>query len=194
LKKRKLEHSEIENEAEFTVSSLVDQISTKHLLPLKTRDEMKPNSKCPKCRKSYATPRSFRKHLQLFHRVATKDAEEYLKRFQSPNRKKPEKLVLECSIDADHTKKMCFICKKMFATDFQMKDHLTGFHKLVEINDNDPPRHVVEPWTPSSVITSPLSKTKKNLLQQNLDVTMCNQENDTVACPICRKVLLNLTI
>ena len=155
------------------VSSLVEQISEKHLLPTKLRNDIDLNTNCPKCRKNYATLGSFRRHLQLFHRAA-KDSDEYLQTFQASNRKKPEKIV------ADETEKKCILCQLIFPTDMQLSAHMTDFHKLIEVNDDDPPRHAVDP-----VSFSVVAKKKKT---PNLNVSMCGQENDAMACPICQKV------
>ena len=170
-KKRKLENSGIGNEPgePSIVSSLVEQISEEHLL----RNDIDPNTNCPKCRKNYATPGSFRRHLQLFHKAA-KDSDEYLQTFEAANRKKHEKIV------ADQTEKKCILCQQIFPTDMQLSAHMTDFHKLIEVNDDDPPRHAVDPVSFSVVA--------KKKLTPNLNVSMCGQENDAMACPICQKV------
>ena len=79
MKKRKLEKSEAGNEAEkvdepgeaeVIVPSLDEQISEKHLLPVESKNDIQSKSFCQKCLKNYATVGSYRRHLQLFHKVS----------------------------------------------------------------------------------------------------------------------------
>ncbi len=84
-------------------------------------------------------------------------------------------------MDAVHqTKKECFLCKKVFPTDTQLSTHLTGIHKLVEINDNEPDK-------PVPVVGKPVNR-KINKPSPNLNVSMYDQEEKAMECPLCQKV------